>query len=253
MTDSEDYLKKKRFFAGLLTIYGRKPVLEALENRDIKPYRLHMADTNKSGGIVQTILDAATRQGVEVQYHGRDALSRLSKNKKQDQGVVLDVEAPNYQSIDALDPKQHPTLIALENVTNPQNVGMAIRSVGASPANGLILPQKGCAPLDALVIKASAGTVFKSPIFHCEHLSDALAQLKATGYHIVGMTGAATERIDAVDQGQPTVYLLGNETHGLTNQTMDLCHQLAKIPMANGVESLNVSVTAAIVAFRSAV
>ncbi len=250
MSDSDQYLKKKQFYSGLLTIYGGKPVLEALHNASIEPFRLHLADSNKQSKEIKAMLDKASERGAEVQYHSREALSRLSKNRKQDQGVVLDVRAPNYQSTEALDPEQHRVLIALENVTNPQNIGMSIRSVGASPAAGVILAEKGNAPLDALVIKASAGTVFKSPIYHCSHLLKEIPNLKAKGYRVVGLSGAGKRELQELPTDTSTIYVLGNETNGLTRELMALCDELVKIPMSNQVESLNVSVAAALVAFR---
>jgi 23S rRNA (guanosine2251-2'-O)-methyltransferase len=250
MTDSEDYKQRREFFAGMLTIYGRKPVLDALEDPAIQPYRLHLADSNKHSKPIQAMLELAQSRGIETLMHSREALSRISKNRRQDQGVVLDIAAPNYRNVSVLNPYEHPCVIALENVTNPQNIGMTIRSIGASPAAGLILPKQGSAPLDALVIKASAGTLFKTPVFYCSSLLDVVPQLGALGYKIYGMTGAGSRALNDIPTGDPAIYLLGNETHGLSNELLALCDAQVKIPMRSGVESLNVSVAAALVAFR---
>ena len=250
MTDSDIYLKKRDFFSGLLTIYGRKPVMDALQNSQIEPYRLHLAESNRASSALKEMADKAHQRGAEVLYHQRDALSRISKNRKQDQGVVLDVQAPNYQNCQVLAPDTHPRLIALENVTNPQNIGMTIRSVGASPCSGIILPRKGSAPLDALVIKASAGALFKTPIFHCDRLDQQISDFSDRGYRVFGLSGQAEQKLQSVDVNTPAIFILGNETHGLTPETMSACHQLLKIPMANNIESLNVSVTAALVAYQ---
>lgn len=253
MNDSEGYLQRRNFFAGMLTIYGRKPVLDALNDPDIKPYRLHLADSNRQSNALRNLQELAEKKGAEVIHHSREALSRISKNRRQDQGVVLDINAPNYQSIEELNAEQQPTLIALENVTNPQNVGMTVRSVGASPASGLLLPRKGTASLDALVIKASAGTLFKTSIFHCEHLTTALPELKQRGYAVYGMSGRGEVEVKQIPIDKPAIYILGNETHGLSSEAEALCDQLVKIPMQNQVESLNVSVAAALIAFRGAI
>lgn len=251
MNNSETYEARKAFFDNLLTIYGRKPVLEALQDPGIKPYRLHLAETNKVAGVIQEMAELASNQGAEVLYHSREALSRLSKNRKQDQGVVLDIAAPKYQPAKALDPLVQADLIALENVTNPQNVGMIIRSVGASPMAGVIIPKKGCAPIDALVVKASAGTVFKTPIFHCDQLFKQIDDLKGKGYRLYGLTGEGTRSLAQVVDSGPSIFVLGNETDGLSREMLDRCDELIRIPMHNQVESLNVSVAAALVAFRS--
>jgi 23S rRNA (guanosine2251-2'-O)-methyltransferase len=250
MNDSEEYRLKKAFFADLLTIFGRKPVAEALDDEATEPFRLHLAETNKTTPAIEAMIQRATQRGAEVCYHSRDALSRISKNRRQDQGVVLDIKAPNYRAATVLEPATHPNIIALENVTNPQNIGMAIRSVGASPSSGILLARQGNAPLDGLVIKSSAGALFKSPVFHCDRLEDTVDALVAKGYRIFGLTGAATMTLAEVDTTTPSVFILGNETTGLSQQMLNRCHEQVKVPMNNGVESLNVSVTAALVAFR---
>lgn len=251
MNNSEIYETRKAFFDNLLTIYGRKPVLEALQDPSIKPYRLHLAETNKAAGVIREMSDLAASKGAEVLHHSRDALSRLSKNKKQDQGVVLDIAAPKYQPVSMLNPEAQTELIALENVTNPQNIGMIIRSVGASPMAGVIIPRKGCAPIDALVVKASAGNVFKTPIFHCDQLLDQIDALKAKGYRVIGLAGEGSHLLSQVNDSGPNIFVLGNETEGLSREMLDKCDELVRIPMHNQVESLNVSVAAALVAFRA--
>ena len=87
--DSDAYLEKKSFFKQLLTIYGRKPVIEALQQTDIPCFRLHLADSNKPSPIIKELEQLAKKRDVEVHYHDRQALSRISKNGKQDQGVCL--------------------------------------------------------------------------------------------------------------------------------------------------------------------
>ena len=74
-----------------LTIYGRKPVLEALQDIRLSPSRLHLANSNKPGGIVGQIEELAKTRAVDIQVHRHQALSRISKNGKQDQGVALDL------------------------------------------------------------------------------------------------------------------------------------------------------------------
>jgi 23S rRNA (guanosine2251-2'-O)-methyltransferase len=247
----DTYAARKAFYDNLLTIYGRKPVHEALQIDDVIPYRLHLAETNRPVGIITDIIKLAKSKEVEIRYHNRQALSHLSKNGRQDQGVVLDIEAPCYQPLLRLEPAGPGDLIALENVTNPQNVGMIIRSVGASPCSGVILPKFGCAKIDALVIKASAGTALKVPIYHCEHAYDGIRLMKERGFRIVGLSSHGRSQINELSTSKPTIFVLGNETRGLSEQMQHLCEELVCIPLNNGIESLNVGVTASIVAFRT--
>lgn len=86
----------------LFTLYGRQPVLEALQNPAIQPYKLHLADSNRSGGSLDDILKLADKREVPLAFHTRLALSRISRNGKQDQGVALDIRMPNLKTADTL-------------------------------------------------------------------------------------------------------------------------------------------------------
>lgn len=250
--DSSAYLAKKRFYGRMLTIFGRKPVLEALQDQKLKPFRLHLADSNREGGIMNEILALAGQRKVETLYHDRQALSRISKNAKQDQGVALDIECEGFTDVEELLDDLPPEfeLMALDGVTNPQNLGMIIRSVCASPMTGLLLPEKGCARLDALVIKASAGTLFKAKIFRCRDLPATLKKLAAAGSAIYGLDADAQESIASLTTNPKSIFVMGNESVGLSPEVRAACTHQVSIPMCNGVESLNVSVAASLLAFR---
>lgn len=250
--DSEQYKKKQQFFKSLLTIYGRKPILEALENKELNFFRLHLADSNKPQGIIAEIISLAEQRGIEIQYHDKKALSRISKNAKQDQGVAADIQLKQYISIAQFvaNNEQNCTLIALDRITNPQNLGMIIRSVCAGNIDGLILPQRGCAALSPLVIKASTGTVFKTPLIYSDTIENALEELHSHGATICTLSSHATTSLFDYKPKGTTVYVLGNETEGVSHEVAKLSnHQLA-IPMNNQVESLNVAITAALIAFK---
>ena len=251
MADSQEYLKRKSFFDQLITVYGRKPVLEILEDNSIQIFRLHLAESNRSGGIIQQIQQLAEQRNIEICFHHRQALSRISRNSKQDQGVACDIHCPGYQPYDqALGDNLSGTIIALDGITNPQNLGMIIRSVTASPAGALLLPSKGTADISPLVIKASAGTVFKGNILRCDKLSQALRDFKQQGYKVCTLSSHQAESLDSFSPQGPIVFVLGNETDGVSPEVAALSDHRIGIPMANGVESLNVAVTAALIAFR---
>lgn len=252
MTDSADYQRKKQFFDRLLTIYGRKPVLEALQQPGIEIHRLHLADSNKPADILDQICAIARAQGAEICLHSKQALSRISRNSKQDQGVAVDLVLSGYQShedfLRAL-PADY-ELIALDGITNPQNLGMILRSVAAGGIAGVLLPRKGGAQIDPLVIKASAGALFRCPIIRCDALAEALTAFKDRGAALYSLSSHAHNSIGSLPSQGGRIYILGNETHGVSAAVAGLCNASVAIPMHNGVESLNVAVTASLLAFR---
>lgn len=252
--DSEAYQQKKQFFNQVVTLYGRKPVLEILNDKSLNIYRIHLADSNKTQGIIQEILTIAQQRSIDVLYHDRQALSRISKNSKQDQGVCIDVLCPQhkpYQDFLAdLPQKKTLRLIALDRITNPQNLGMIIRSVCAGDIDGLLIPEKGCASIDSLVVKASAGTLFKAPLLHCKKLTDSLQTFQQQGAKVYGLSSHSAEPIHRKNDDDFIIYVLGNETEGMSPEIAKLCDRRIFIPMNNQVESLNVAVTASLLAFK---
>ncbi len=251
--DSAAYLQKKRFYDSLMTVYGRKTVLEALQDPATYLYRLHLAKSNKAAEILTDIIALAKQKGAEIIYHDRQALSRISKNAAQDQGVAADLQLRGYKHYDSFLQENHQkqyTLLALDGVHNPQNLGMIIRSACAGNIDGILLPQKGNAQIDPLVIKASAGTVFRAPLLRCKELTEALADFKQQGAVICALSSHAQTELKQFAPAAPCIYVLGNETEGVSQAVLKLCNQSVKIPMNNGVESLNVAVTAALIAFR---
>lgn len=248
-----DYREKKRFYERFITVYGRNPVREVLADPQLSVHRLHLATSNRPDGLVAELLGLARARDIEVRHHSRAELARISKNGRQDQGVAADVECPRHADYRDLPiggerPLQ---LLALDRVTNPQNLGMIVRTVCASPLDGLLLPRQGCAALSPLVIKASAGTLFRCPLWRCERLPDALEELAARGMEIIVLAADAATDLGACKPRGAAVYVLGNETDGVSAPVTALASRRVRIPMANGVESLNVAVTAALIAFRS--
>ena len=252
MSDSSEYQKKKDFFAKMLTIFGRKPVLEALQDPKIDVFKLHLADSNKPTPVLNEMLQIAQRRNIEVAYYDKKSLSRISKNAKQDQGVALDIHCQHFGDVTEIvtKPIHNMQLLALDGVTNPQNVGMIIRSVAASPMHGLILANKGCAKLDSLVIKASAGAIFKANIYRCEQLDSCLKELSDNQFEIIAVDARGELKLgDAAGSGAK-VFVMGNESEGISTKVKNICQRTLSIPMSNGVESLNVATAAALVAFQ---
>lgn len=250
-----NYKSKKAFFDQMLTIYGRKPVLEALQDNSLNIYKIHLAESNKQAGIINDITQLAEQRKIDIQWHDRKTLSRISRNSKQDQGVAADITIEQHQSLETflkqkIDNKKTFKLIALDRITNPQNLGMIIRSVCAGYIDGLILPTKGCAALSPLVIKASVGTLFKCCLLHCENLSEGLQQCKQQGGEIFTLSSHAKESLFEHSPQASAVYVLGNETEGVSSDVQQISDKQLRIPMNNGVESLNVAITAALIAFN---
>ncbi len=241
----------KSFFSKLLTIYGRKPVLEALQDPDLQIYRLHLAESNRPSKELKQMVELAEKRGVEIRTHEKKALSRISKNGRQDQGVALDIILENLiDPEEFLQNRESFRIVALDRVTNPQNVGMIIRSCAAGAIDGLLLAGKGNAPLvSPLTIKASAGTLFKLPIIRGDSLLKSLRRFQEAGSRIYTLDSHAELGYRETEFSQRSIFVLGNESEGVSPEIEALSDASISIPMNRGVESLNVAVTAALLAF----
>ena len=250
-SNPDSYALRKQQFDNMITLYGRQVVHELLREPGVEIFRVHLADSNRAGGIISEIEALARERQVEIIYHSRQALSRISRNGRQDQGVAIDIQTNRYRSVDDVDSAAG-DLMALDRVTNPQNLGMIIRTVAASPLAGLVLPRKGSAKIDPLVHKASSGTLIHADLYHCADIGEGLKKLRNKGFEIIGLAGDGSRTINSMGEAvHPRVFVLGNETEGLSDETRRICDQLISIPLARNVESINVAAAAALVAFRS--
>lgn len=239
-----------------MTVYGRNAVLEALGDATLDARCLHLAKSNKPGGVLRMIQDAATRRGIETRLHTREELARISRNGRQDQGVALDIRCPAMRALEtylseleASAPDTPQRILALDGVTNPQNMGMALRSATAAGMTGVLYADRGNPALGPLVIKASAGTVFNAPILRCSGLPDAARALLDRSFTLYRLDAGGGADLWSADIASRALFVLGSETNGLSDDLRVLPGIDLSIPMTNGVESLNVAVAAALVAF----
>ena len=250
MQDSPEYLAKKAFFDKVLTIYGRNAVIEALEDEAVTIHKLHLSKSNKDAQVLEDMKQIAKRREIEVKYHDKQSLSRISKNAKQDQGVALDIVLEHFGDEESFKIKHKSyRIIALDGVTNPQNLGMIIRSCAAGNVDALLLPTKGAAQISPLVIKASVGTLFKMPIIKTSNLKETLLGFKKSGADIFTLSSHAKSSYKEQDYSDKTIFVLGNESEGVSKGVESVCNNSIAIPMQRGVESLNVAVAASLLAF----
>jgi len=230
-----------------ITVYGRKPVLEALEDPRLVVDKVLLAD-NAGGPQVTELLRAAARRGVDVRRVSSQHVTKVSRNGRQDQGVVADVVAPALRRLDdAVAAELAGTVLVLDGITNPQNVGLILRTAAAAGIAGIVVPRSGVPDLGPLVIKASAGVAFDAPVLRADTVAGAVDTLRGAGFPIFGLASTAARSLWD-ERGFPTrsAFVLGSETAGIS---VAVDEDIA-IPMAGGVDSLNVAVAAGVLCFE---
>lgn len=236
-----------------ITVYGRKPVLEALDDPALAIDKIIVAD-NAQGDPVRAILAAARRRGVPVQRATAQRVKVLAGNGKHDQGVIADVVAPRMAPVEdflAGLGDGPAALLVLDRVTNPSNVGMILRTATAAGLDGVVLPRRGLPSIDPLMIKASAGVAFRAPVVRCGTVEDGCATLAEAGFVVYGLD-AGGESLLTAELPDRVALVLGNETVGLSDTVRELLHGVLAIPMVGDVESLGVASAGAVAAFELA-
>jgi 23S rRNA (guanosine2251-2'-O)-methyltransferase len=235
-----------------VTVYGRKPVQEALEDPDLRVDKVVLAE-GTAGGPVRAILDAARRRGVPVQRASAHRVKVLAGNGRHDQGVLADVVAPRMAPVDewlaGLDAAAPAAVLVLDRLTNPANVGMLLRTATAAGVDGVLLARRGLPSIDPLVVKASAGVAFRAPVLRSGTVEEGCAALREAGFALHGLDAGGASLLDA-DLPDRVALVLGNETDGLSASVRDLLDGTLAIPMHAGVESLGVASAGAVAAYE---
>jgi 23S rRNA (guanosine2251-2'-O)-methyltransferase len=239
-----------------ITIYGRMPVLEVLRDPGLRIDKVLVAD-NARGESLDRILGLARRRGIPVRTATPHRVKVLAGNGKQDQGVLADVIAPRMRTLEefargAAEREGRCHVLVLDGVSNPANVGMIIRTAAAAGMAGVVLPRSGSPGIDPLVVKASAGVAFRAPVIRCRTGAEAAAELGRAGFAIYGLAGSGRASLYGEEIPDRAAFVLGNETAGVTAPAAERVGRWLSIPMAGGVESLNVSAAAAVVCFELA-
>lgn len=232
-------------------VSGVRAVTEALAQvRSVN--RVYIAKESHAKAANELALRAKAA-GIAVDYVPQAKLNDLTDTRDH-QGVAAAISPIDYVPLDdcvAACPKQS-TLLMLDQVQHPKNLGMIIRSAAGAGASGVIVPARRGALLDASVVRASAGTVFQVPIVAEKNLSQSVRKLRDAGMWVFGLEGKAARSIYDVDWPDRVVLVAGNESEGIRPGLQKVCDELVRIPLAEGVESLNVSVAVSVALFTIA-
>jgi 23S rRNA (guanosine2251-2'-O)-methyltransferase len=166
------------------------------------------------------------------------------------QGVCAEVSEYRYADAAALLRAEAPVLVALDEITDPQNLGAVCRTAECTGASGVILPERRSAEVTAAVCKASAGAVEHLAVARVRNLADFLAEAKGAGCWTYGAAAGARTGYRAVDWRGGVVLVLGAEGRGLRPRVAAACDDLVSLPLRGRIDSLNVSATAAVLLYQ---
>jgi 23S rRNA (guanosine2251-2'-O)-methyltransferase len=227
--------------------WGKHAAAAALDNPDRKVLRAWA--TPEAAGFLQFPADVA------VTFADVADLGRLVPHDAPHQGVVIEAEPLEEVWLDDLLQRssERAMLLVLDQVTDPQNVGAILRSAAAFGAIGIVTQDRHSPPESGVVAKAASGALERMPWARVVNLARALEEIGEAGFWRIGLAGdAATELKDALGP-QRVALVLGAEGPGLRPNTREHCDALARLPISEAVESLNVSNAAAVALYAASV
>lgn len=171
------------------------------------------------------------------------------------QGVIALVNPDKlYTDIDtafkSLDIQKHKCVVILDELNDPHNVGAIIRSAVAFGAGAIFMPKHNQAPITPVVIKTSAGMVFRVPVVIISNVNQTLRDLKDKGYWSYGLVMGGDTVLKDAQFDTPTVFIVGNESTGIRQKTLELCDIKLSIPMSPTCESLNAATATSVVLYE---
>lgn len=199
--------------------------------------------------------NAASRlpENVRPQILEPDAIDGMLPPGAVHQGLAVRAHPIEPVSIEAAaGPPDGRSVLVLDGVTDPQNVGAAFRSAVAFGARAIVLQDRKSPPLTGVLAKAAAGAIELVPHVRAVNLGRAIGTLRSLGYVTVALEGEAELSLeDALNDKRPVALVLGAEGKGLRPAVAEACEKRARIPIAPVMESLNVSAAAAVALYEA--
>ncbi|PKN57233.1 MAG: 23S rRNA (guanosine(2251)-2'-O)-methyltransferase RlmB [Deltaproteobacteria bacterium HGW-Deltaproteobacteria-14] len=227
-------------------IYGTNAVEELL---DAAPQAIdRIIWTPGSGHAVDALVARARELGLRLE-EGRGPQQRERAGGRGGAAIGADLRPPPPLELEALRPDDvdpAPLVIALDQVTDPHNLGAILRSAAAFGARAVVVPKDNSAPLNDAAVRASAGAVAYVPVIRVTNLARALRQLRDQGLWTIAADAGGDATLWDVDLTAPTAVVLGAEGRGLRPGVKKACDLVAALPLTGAVRSLNVSVTAGV-------
>jgi len=246
---SQPHRPAKRTTDEAETVLGRNPVVECLR-AGVPATALYVALGTEADERLTESVTRAADSGIAILELPRADLDRMTGNRLH-QGIALQVPPYQYAHPDdlvaaALDAPPA-LLVALDNISDPRNLGAIVRSVAAFGGHGVLIPQRRSASVTAVAWRTSAGAAARVPVARATNLTRTLQDWADRGLRVIGLDAGGDTALDDLDARDPLVVVVGSEGKGLSRLVRQNCDEVVSIPMAGRTESLNASVAAGVV------
>lgn len=233
-------------------IFGTRAVIEALNAR--KEIDKILVNKELNNDLIKELLGLAKQEGIPVVRVPEAKLNRTTR--KNHQGVVAHISAIAYASLDnvieeCFSKGISPLIMILDRITDVRNFGAIARTADVAGVHALVIPEKGSAQINSDAVKTSAGALNFLPVCRVKNLYYTVKDLKKMGLNVVSATEKTERNMYEADFTLPTALIIGSEEDGISNELMGVTDEFVGIPMAGNIESLNVSVAAAVLIYEA--
>lgn len=235
-------------------IYGRQPVREVLRAGKRRIRAIYVAATAKSNPEIRDIMDLVTEAGILIERVKRHRLDQMAGNQSNHQGVVLETGGYRYVEWRDIAPRilhdatsHNHTLLFLDRIQDPQNLGSLLRTADAVGVDLVVLPKERAAHVTPAVVRASAGASEHVIVSIVSNLVKYLKEIHAAGFQIIGLESAPESvALSDLEACGDIALVVGSEGRGLRRLVKENCSSLAAIPMRGCVNSLNAAIAGAV-------
>ncbi|UCG78874.1 MAG: 23S rRNA (guanosine(2251)-2'-O)-methyltransferase RlmB [Nitrospirota bacterium] len=229
-----------------MIIYGINPVSEVIGS-EVKVNKVFVAD--RMDDRIRKVVDLAKKSGITVSRKGKEFFRE--QRGKNPQYIAADVEIKFTPFEELLgDSAQGETVLAMDLIEDPRNLGAVIRSAAACGVDGVVIQSRRSCGITSVVVSASAGTIARVRISEVPNVKNAIKELKNEGFRVIGTDSSGTDIYWDADLTGRTVIVMGSEGKGLRKTVKELCDLVVRIPMEKGISSLNVSVAAGVLLYE---
>jgi TrmH family RNA methyltransferase len=239
--------RKERAETGLAYIEGLRIVIEAFEQNVEIDTLITCPSLLISEAGNKMVTDFASSAGDRIIEVNEPVFRHLS-GKDGPQGLAA-VIRQKWSNLTALDLKTIRTIVALDQVADPGNLGTILRTADASGVSAIILLDNTTDPYDPASIRASIGALFDLPLIKCS-LDEFITWKTENKLYVTGAAGLSKTSYHFAHYPRPMVLLMGSERHGLTQSHLDVCDQVVSIPMQGRSDSLNLAMATGIILYE---
>jgi 23S rRNA (guanosine2251-2'-O)-methyltransferase len=225
--------------ADVVVLYGWHPVVEALRNGRRRMRRL-LATENSARRLQETIPDLP----LQPELVRPDDIGRLLEPDAVHQGLYLEADPLPSPDLDSL--AADAFVLALDQITDPHNVGAIVRTAAAFDVSAILTTARHSPSATGVLAKSASGGLEHVPLLIVRNLAEALIALGERGFQRVGLDSEGDTRLDSIAVGRPAVLVLGAEGKGLRQRTRECCDVVGRLDMPGAIKSLNVSNAAAV-------